>query len=461
MKNKKEFAQKIDFNLAGFSLNGVLISNEDSQKAIENLLELRAQVTSMIDILEEMNPEKDKTDIIPYYDTKTLSSDPYAKPDFVDTVKKKETPKTIKGSFEITTSAEKKEKKVEKGKSDLSSLRSFKAEGGANEGFTKTTFYILNGVQGKKLIDVKNSLTFKEKIADEFLNTKNVLQTKVFKNADGKEYILLSVLSNLLNVNYNFLTTVANENNADIAIAVFTDTNDRESSRKLIDVKTALHIIKEYNIEIVLEDIDFKGYLNLNRFLDMSKAISKANHMENYFNAKKSLIYIMNNCKYPWYFINHCNKMISNSWDAYLKHKDSISFETKKSHFNNFIDVALSSFTNRFTKAVRDDADFNRELVVVYDDALNNYYTSSSTKKETVFTLVDYVNNKLDTIIENSYKLKNIEYKPKEVAQMCDRSVSWVYKAAEYLGYDSFSMDAVKEIMQLSTKSLNTVGYKE
>lgn len=293
------------------------------------------------------------------------------------------------------------------------------------------------------------------------MNTKNVLQTKVFKNADGKEYILLSVLSNLLNVNYNFLTTVANENNADIAIAVFTDTNDRESSRKLIDIKTALHIIKEYNIEIVLEDVDFKGYLNLNRFLDMSKAISKANHMENYFNAKKSLIYIMNNCKYPWYFINHCNKMISNSWDAYLKHKDSISFETKKSHFNNFIDVALSSFTNRFTKAVRDDVDFNRELVVVYDDALNNYYTSSSTKKETVFTLVDYVNNKLDTIIENSYKLKNIEYKPKEVAQMCDRSVSWVYKAAEYLGYDSFSMDAVKEIMQLSTKSLNTVGYKE
>ena len=170
MKNKKEFAQKIDFNLAGFSLNGVLISNEDSQKAIENLLELREQVTSMIDILEEMNPEKDKTDVIPipYYDTKTLSSDPYAKPDFVNTVpKKKETPKTIKGSFEITTSAEKKEKKEEKGKSDLSSLRSFKAEGGANEGFTKTTFYILNGVQGKKLIDVKNSLTFIEKIADE------------------------------------------------------------------------------------------------------------------------------------------------------------------------------------------------------------------------------------------------------------------------------------------------------
>ena len=75
MKNN-ELVQKINFNLSGINLNGILVAKEESDKAIKNLLELRSQVNYFIELLESMRPEKEKeyTDIIPIPpETKSLS----------------------------------------------------------------------------------------------------------------------------------------------------------------------------------------------------------------------------------------------------------------------------------------------------------------------------------------------------------------------------------------------------
>ena len=72
MKNN-ELVQKINFNLSGINLNGILVAKEESDKAIKNLLELRSQVNNLIELMESMKPEdvveapkeKPYTDVIP------------------------------------------------------------------------------------------------------------------------------------------------------------------------------------------------------------------------------------------------------------------------------------------------------------------------------------------------------------------------------------------------------------
>jgi hypothetical protein len=229
-------------------------------------------------------------------------------------------------------------------------------------------------------------------------------------------------------------------------------------------LKYALGIIKQYGFKIVVNHVDFEGYLNLKDLLDLDTAISRKDLKENYFEGKPLLAYIMNNSKYPWYYLNNNNISIKEAWKAYESYANSEghNFETKKRLFNEFIDVGFSSFENRYSMPVRPDVDFCREPITVYDDSIDNYYAVFGSKKEIAFAVVSYVDNRLDKIIEESYMLRDKIYDVDEVARLCDRQSDWVTKAIKHLGLDPdfINKDTAKEVMHLSTKSIVTRSYE-
>jgi len=112
-----------------------------------------------------------------------------------------------------------------------------------------------------------------------------------------------------MNTDYNAVNKYASEDNGkdNFAIGLFVNDNGRESARKLINLKYALGIIKQYGFKIVVNNVDFEGYLNLKDLLDLNTAISRKDLKENYFEGKPLLAYIMNNSKYPWYYLNNNN----------------------------------------------------------------------------------------------------------------------------------------------------------
>ena len=297
------------------------------------------------------------------------------------------------------------------------------------------------------------------------LNIVYVLETKVF-NVNGNSYILLSVFCNVMNIDYNAVNKYASEDNGkdNFAIGLFVNDNGRESARKLINLKYALGIIKQYGFKIVINNVDIEGYLNLKDLLDLNTAISRKDLKENYFEGKPLLAYIMNNSKYPWYYLNNNNISIKEAWKAYESYanSDGHNFETKKRLFNEFIDVGFSSFENRYSMPVRPDADFCREPSTVYDDAIDNYYAVFGSKKEIAVAVVSYVDNRLDKIMEESYMLRDKIYDVDEVAKLCDRQPDWVVKAIKHLGLDTdfINKDTAKEVMHLSTKSIVTRSYE-
>lgn len=480
---EKSKIEKINLNFGGVNLNGILIPEVTSAETIKNLLELRSQVNYFIDLLESMRPEKEKiyTDVIPIpSETKSLAQ---RAQEFQQEKEKKSA--TIKGSFEI------KDKKKEDKKVDVVEVLETKLEPSEvedvedygkrtpsrrcfSEGqrqitpYKKKYWYTLNDTPDEKLINVKNILSFNEKVAPEILNKENVLRTKIFED-NGIKYILLSVFCSVMNTAYSNVNMYANENSNDVelAIALFEDETGRESSRKFIALDSALHLIKQYNIKIKIEDMVEETQLRFKRILPANNSITKSTLKAKYFEAKPTLAYIMNNCKYPWYFVNGFNINIKNAWEAYSDYiKDNTyNFEEKKRLFNNFIDVASTSFDNRYSKNfVREDINLCREALVVFDADNQNYYCAFASSKDKVSTVVKYVNNMLDEIIEKSYTLRDKMYTHQEVAVLCDRSISWVKKAAEHLGIDTdtyLAKDNVKDIMHLSTRSVVTESYAD
>lgn len=477
---EKSKIEKINLNFGGVNLNGILIPEATSAESIKNLLELRSQVNYFIDLLESMRPEKEYTDIIPIpQETKSLSQ---RVQEFQQEKEKKNT--TIKGSFEIKDRVE--EKKIDVVEVLETNLEPSEVEDVEDYGkrkpsrrcfsegqrqitpYKKKYWYTLNNTPDEKLINVKNILSFNEKVTPEILNKENVLRTKIFED-NGTKYILLSVFCSIMNTAYSNVNMYANENSDDVilAIALFEDETGRESSRKFIALDSALHLIKQYNIKIKIEDMVEETQLRFKRILPANNFIDKNTLKAKYFEAKPTLAYIMNNCKYPWYFVNGFNINIKNAWEAYSDYiKDNnYNFEEKKRLFNNFIDVASTSFDNRYSKNfVRKDVNLCREALVVYDIDNQNYYCAFASSKDKVSTVVKYVNNMLDEIIEKSYTLRDKMYTHQEVAVLCDRSISWVKKAAEYLEIDTDTYlvkDNVKDIMHLSTRSVVTESYAD
>lgn len=480
---EKSKIEKINLNFGGVNLNGILIPEASSTETIKNLLELRSQVNYFIDLLESMRPEMEKekvyTDVIPIPpETKSLAQ---RAQEFQQEKEKKST--TIKGSFEIKDKKEENKvdvvevlethleeteiEEVEDCGKRKSSRRCFSEGQRQITPYKKKYWYTLNSTPDEKLINVKNILSFNEKVTPEILGKENVLRTKIFED-NGIKYILLSVFCSVMNTAYSNVNMYANENSdVKLAIALFEDETGRESSRKFITLDSALHLIKQYNIKIKIEDMVEETQLKFKCILPSNKYITKKDLKAKYFEAKPTLAYIMNNCKYPWYFVNGFNINIKNAWEAYSDYiKDNnYNFEEKKRLFNNFIDVASTSFDNRYSKNfVREDVNLCREALVVYDADNQNYYCAFASSKDKVSTVVKYVNNMLDEIIEKSYTLRDKMYTHQEVAVLCDRSISWVKKAAEHLGIDTdtyLTKDNVKDLMHLSTRSVVTESYAD
>lgn len=478
---EKSKIEKINLNFGGVNLNGILIPEASSAETIKNLLELRSQVNYFIDLLESMRPEKEKekvyTDVIPIPpETKSLAQ---RAQEFQQEKEKKSA--TIKGSFEIKDKKEEKKvdvvevlenhlepTEVEECGKRKSSRRCFSEGQRQITPYKKKYWYTLNSTPDEKLINVKNILSFNEKVTPEILGKENVLRTKIFED-NGIKYILLSVFCSVMNTAYSNVNMYANENSKDVttAIALFEDETGRESSRKFITLDSALHLIKQYNIKIKIEDMVEETQLKFKCILPSNKYITKKDLKAKYFEAKPTLAYIMNNCKYPWYFVNGFNINIKNAWEAYSDYiKDNnYNFEEKKRLFNNFIDVASTSFDNRYSKNfVREDVNLGREALVVFDQDNQNFYCAFASSKDKVSTVVKYVNNMLDEIIEKSYTLRDKMYTHQEVAVLCDRSISWVKKAAEHLGIDIdtyLTKDNVKDLMHLSTRSVVTESYAD
>lgn len=459
MKNN-ELVQKINFNLSGINLNGILVAKEESDRAIKNLLELRSQVNNLIELMESMKPEEvESPKEKPYTDVIPIPSSDFSLAQKVSQFQHQ------KEKEEETDSINTDHTEEVKSSHRRSSSRYFVEGKGTKQSHSKSSFYVLDDGEYEKLIGVKNLLSFSERVSQDMLNKDHVIETKVF-NVDGNSYILLSVFCNVLNTDYNAVNKYASEDNGkdNFAIGLFVNDNGRESARKLINLKYALGIIKQYGFKIVVNNVDFEGYLNLKDLLNLDTAISRKDLKENYFEGKPLLAYIMNNSKYPWYYLNSNNISIKEAWKAYESYanSDGYNFETKKRLFNEFIDVGFSSFENRYSMPVRPDVDFCREPITVYDDSIDNYYAVFGSKKEIAFAVVNYVDNRLDKIMEESYMLRDKIYEVDEVAKLCDRQSDWVVKAIKYLGLDPdfINKDTAKEVMHLSTKSIVTRSYE-
>ena len=444
MKNN-ELVQKINFNLSGINLNGILVAGEESDKAIKNLLELRSQVTEIIDLLESMKPEEEKpfTDVIP------IPSSDFSLAQKVEQYQKEKE--------EVSDNAVNEQAGIKRS-------RYFAEGSGKKQPHSKSCFYSLNGEYSAKLISVKNLLSFSERVSQDMLKVNHVLETKVFKE-HNIEYILLSVFCNLMNTDYSTVSKYAEGDTDKFAIALFENETGRESARKLIELNYALGIIKQYGFKIEVKNVEFEGYLNLKYLLDLSTAISRRSLKDHYFEGKPLLAYIMNNSRYPWYYLNYNNTSIKESWNTYEKYANTgdCNFDTKKRLFNDFLEVGFSSFENRFSRPVRQDVDFCRSAITVYDEATDNYYAVFGTRKEFAVMLIEHTDNCLDKIIENSYMLRDKIYTVDELAELCDRKQDWVVKAINHLGLDPefINKDTARDVMQLSTKSIVTAAYNE
>lgn len=446
MRNN-ELVQKINFNLSGINLNGILVAGEESDKAIKNLLELRSQVTEIIDLLESMKPEEEKpfTDVIP------IPSNDFSLAQKVEQYQKE---KEEEVSADNSTNEQ----------AGIKRSRYFAEGSGKKQPHSKSCFYSLNGEYSAKLISVKNLLSFSERVSQDMLKVNHVLETKVFKE-HNTEYILLSVFCNLMNTDYSTVSKYAEGDSDKFAIALFENETGRESARKLIELNYALGIIKQYGFKIKVKNVEFEGYLNLKYLLDLSTAISRRSLKDHYFEGKPLLAYIMNNSRYPWYYLNYNNTSIKESWSTYENYANTgdCNFDTKKRLFNDFLEVGFSSFENRFSRPVRQDVDFCRSAITVYDEANDNYYAVFGTRKEFAIMIVEHTDNRLDKIIENSYMLRDKIYTIDELAELCDRKQDWVVKAIKYLDLDPefINKDTARDVMQLSTKSIVTAAYNE
>ena len=445
MRNN-ELVQKINFNLSGINLNGILVAGEESDKAIKNLLELRSQVTEIIDLLESMKPEEEKpfTDVIP------IPSNDFSLAQKVEQYQKEK--------------EEVSDNNVDEKTETYKRSRYFTEGSGKRQPHSKSCFYSLNGEYSAKLISVKNLLSFSEKVSQDMLKIDHILETKVFK-AGNTEYILLSVFCNLMNTDYSTVSKYAEGDSDKFTIALFENEAGRESARKLIELNYALGIIKQYGFKIKVKNVEFEGYLNFKYLLDLSTAISRRSLKDHYFEGKPLLAYIMNNSRYPWYYLNYNNTSIKESWNTYEKYANTgdCNFDTKKRLFNDFLEVGFSFFENRFSRPVRQDVDFCRSAITVYDEANDNYYAVFGTRKEFAIMIVEHTDNRLDKIIENSYMLRDKIYTIDELAELCDRKQDWVVKAIKYLDLDPefINKDTARDVMQLSTKSIVTAAYNE
>lgn len=449
MRNN-ELVQKINFNLSGINLNGILVAGEESDKAIKNLLELRSQVTEIIDLLESMKPikpeeEKPFTDVIP------IPSNDFSLAQKVEQYQKEKEEEEVSDN-NVNEQA------------GIKRSRYFAEGSGKKQPHSKSCFYSLNGEYSAKLISVKNLLSFSERVSQDMLKIDHVLETKVFKEG-GTEYILLSVFCNLMNTDYSTVSKYAEGDSDKFAIALFENETGRESARKLIELNYALGIIKQYGFKIKVKNVEFEGYLNLKYLLDLSTAISRRSLKDHYFEGKPLLAYIMNNSRYPWYYLNYNNTSIKESWSTYENYANTgdCNFDTKKRLFNDFLEVGFSSFENRFSRPVRQDVDFCRSAITVYDEATDNYYAVFGTRKEFAVMLIEHTDNRLDKIIEASYMLRDKIYTVDELAELCDRKQDWVVKAINHLGLDPefINKDTARDVMQLSTKSIVTAAYNE
>lgn len=223
MKNN-ELVQKINFNLSGINLNGILVAKEESDKAIKNLLELRSQVNNLIDLMESMKPEevveapKEK----PYTDVIPIPSNDFSLAQKVSQFQhQKEKEETID-----TNTDDHAEEAESKSSHRRSSSRYFVEGKGTKQSHSKSSFYILDEGEYEKLISVKNLLSFSERVSQDMLNKDHVLETKVF-NVDGNSYILLSVFCNVMNTDYNAVNKYASEDNGkdNFAIGLFVNDN--------------------------------------------------------------------------------------------------------------------------------------------------------------------------------------------------------------------------------------------
>lgn len=444
MRNK-ELVQKINFNLSGINLNGILVAGEESDKAIKNLLELRSQVTEIIDLLESMKPKEEKpfTDVIP------IPSNDFSLAQRVEQYKN-EKEEVLDNSVNE--------------QAGIKRSRYFAEGSGKKQPHSKSCFYSLNGEYSAKLISVKNLLSFSERVSQDMLKIDHVLETKVFKESNT-EYILLSVFCNLMNTDYSTVSKYAEGDSDKFAIALFENETGRESARKLIELNYALGVIKQYGFKIKVKNVEFEGYLNLKYLLDLSTAISRRSLKDHYFEGKPLLAYIMNNSRYPWYYLNYNNTSIKESWNTYENYANTgdCNFDTKKRLFNDFLEVGFSSFENRFSRPVRQDVDFCRSAITVYDEATDNYYAVFGTRKEFAVMLIEHTDNRLDKIIEASYMLRDKIYTVDELAELCDRKQDWVVKAINHLGLDPefINKETARDVMQLSTKSIVTAAYNE
>ena len=447
MRNN-ELVQKINFNLSGINLNGILVAGEESDKAIKNLLELRSQVTEIIDLLESMKPIKPKEEK-PFTDVIPIPSNDFSLAQKVEQYQKEKE--------EVSDNSVNEQAGIKRS-------RYFAEGSGKKQPHSKSCFYSLNGEYSAKLISVKNLLSFSERVSQDMLKINHVLETKVFKEG-GTEYILLSVFCNLMNTDYSTVSKYAEGDSDKFAIALFENETGRESARKLIELNYALGVIKQYGFKIKVKNVEFEGYLNLKYLLDLSTAISRRSLKDHYFEGKPLLAYIMNNSRYPWYYLNYNNTSIKESWNTYETYANTgdYNFDTKKRLFNDFLEVGFSSFENRFSRPVRQDVDFCRSAITVYDEATDNYYAVFGTRKEFAVMLIDHIDNRLDKIIENSYMLRDKIYTVDELAELCDRKQDWVVKAINHLGLDPefINKDTARDVMQLSTKSIVTAAYNE
>lgn len=444
MRNN-ELVQKINFNLNGINLNGILVAKEESDKAIKNLLELRSQVTEIIDLLESMKPEEEK----PFTDAIPIPSNDFSLAQKVEQYQNEKEEVSDNSANE---------------QAGIKRSRYFAEGSGKKQPHSKSCFYSLNGEYSAKLISVKNLLSFSERVSQDMLKIDHVLETKVFKEGNT-EYILLSVFCNLMNTDYSTVSKYAEGDSDKFAIALFENETGRESARKLIELNYALGIIKQYGFKIKVKSVEFEGYLNFKSLLDLSTAISRRSLKDHYFEGKPLLAYIMNNSRYPWYYLNYNNTSIKESWNTYENYANSgdYNFDTKKRLFNDFLEVGFSSFENRFSRPVRQDVDFCRSAITVYDEANDNYYAVFGTRKEFAVMLIEHTDNRLDKIIEKSYMLRDKIYTVDELAELCDRKQDWVVKAIKYLDLDPefINKDTARDVMQLSTKSIVTAAYNE
>jgi len=293
MKNN-ELVQKINFNLSGINLNGILVAKEESDKAIKNLLELRSQVNNLIELMESMKPEKaESPKENPYTDVIPIPSNDFSLAQKVSQFQNQKE-KEESNTTEVTDSTEDDHKSSHR----RSSSRYFVEGKGTKQPHSKSSFYILDDGEYEKIISVKNLLSFSERVSQDMLNKNHVLETKVF-NVNNNSYILLSVFCNVMNTDYNAVNKYASEDNGkdNFAIGLFVNDNGRESARKLINLKYALGIIKQYGFKIVVNHVDFEGYLNLKDLLDLDTAISRKDLKENYFEGKPLLESIRILCK--------------------------------------------------------------------------------------------------------------------------------------------------------------------